>query len=131
MAREFSRGRRVGEQIQRELSKIIPREIKDPRLGMVTISAVDVARNLSIAKVYVTLMDRNTPEEIKTSIKILNGAAGFLRHEYGRCVSLKHIPELRFYHDISIARAAHLSALIDSAVSADSADKTTKSGEEQ
>lgn len=118
MGREFSRSRRVGEQIQRELAELVQRELKDPRLGMVTISAVDVTRDLSVAKVYFTVLD--SEHDVQQTQQGLSHAAGFLRRELGHRMKLRVVPELRFYFDSSIENGSRLSALIDKAVSTDS-----------
>ncbi len=114
MPKEYTRSQRVEEQIQRVLSQVIPREIKDPRLGMVTVSAVDVSRKLSIAKVFVTLLGGEG--EIKNRIEILNKTSGFLRSELAKNITMRHVPELRFFYDVSIERGVKLSALIDQAM---------------
>jgi ribosome-binding factor A len=118
VGREFSRSRRVGEQIQRELAELVQRELKDPRLGMVTISAVEVTRDLSVAKVYFTVLD---PEhDTQQTLQGLSHAGGFLRRELAHRMKLRVVPELRFYYDSSIENGSRLSALIDKAVSSDS-----------
>ena len=114
MAREFSRTRRLGEQIQRDLAQIIQREVKDPRLGMVTVSGVELSRDLGHAKVYVTVMGEGA--DIETSLTILNKVAGFLRHELGRHIVARTIPQLHFHYDESVERGAALSKLIDDVV---------------
>lgn len=84
MAREFKRTDRVADQIQRDLAVLIQREIKDPRLGMVTVSHAKVSKDLSYADIYVTVLPLGEQEEaeaIATSLKVLNAAAGFLRGE--------------------------------------------------
>lgn len=119
MPKEFSRTRRVGEQIQRELAVLIQQELKDPRLGMLTISAVEVSKDMSVAKVFVTVF--NEAQDRAKTLEALQHAAGFLQHELGRNLSLRSIPKLRFVYDESIVRGAELSALIDRAVSEDRA----------
>lgn len=119
MGREFGRGRRIGEQMQRELAQLIQQEIKDPRLGMVTVSAVDVSRDLSHAKVYVTVMGGETAQSLET----LRRAAGFLRRELAHRMMLRTVPELHFTYDESVARGAAISELIDQAIAADSDNK--------
>lgn len=117
MSKEFSRTRRVGEQMQRELAQLIQREVKDPRLGMVTVSGVDVSRDYSSAKVYITVLGENTnPEQ---TLAILNKVSGFLRHELGQRMVLRTIPALTFHYDESVERGSELSRLIDEAVSKD------------
>ena len=88
MAKEFSRAQRIGDQIQRELAQLIRLEVKDPRLGgLVTVTAVEVSRDSSHAKVFVTVMGAGEPEEgvdpVAQSIKVLNDASGFLRMQLG------------------------------------------------
>lgn len=116
MPREFSRTRRVGEQIQRELAQLIQQEIKDPRLGMVTVSAVDVSRDLAVAKVYVTVLDDAC---LDTTLGILNKATGFLRHSLGKRMKLRAVPELRFINDKTLAEGTRLTELIERAVARD------------
>lgn len=118
MGREFSRSRRVGEQIQRELASLVQFELKDPRLGMVTISAVEVSRDLSVAKVYFTVLDAQ--HDIEQTLQGLTHAGGFLRRELAQRMKLRVVPELRFHYDSSIEKGSRLSALIDQAVSRDS-----------
>jgi len=117
MPREFSRVQRVGEQIQRVLARLIQQEIKDPRLGMVTVSHVAVSRDLAYAKVYVTVLGEAAA--VETSLAILNKAAGFLRRALGREVQMRVIPQLRFVYDESLERATSVSALIDQAIASD------------
>ncbi len=119
MPREFPRARRVGEQIQRELSVLIREELQDPRLGMVSISAVEVSKDLAHAKVFVTTL--GSGEEAQKSIEALTGAAGYLRRLLGQRLVIRSVPQLHFRHDRSLERGAHLSALIDQAVKADRA----------
>lgn len=114
MAKEYSRTRRVGEQMQRELAALIQREIKDPRLGMVTVSGVEVARDYSVAKVFVTVLGGDA--DVATALDILNAAAGFLRHELGQRMRLRTVPHLKFLFDESIKRGSDLSRLIDEAL---------------
>lgn len=120
MPRDFSRTRRVGEQLQRELATLIRDEIGDPRLGMVSLSGVEVSRDLSQAKVYFsTLGDQ---EDADKSLAVLRGAAGFLRYQLGRRLAMRHVPQLHFKQDHSLENGARLSALINAAVRADQAD---------
>jgi len=121
VAKEFSRGRRVGEQIQRELAELVQRELNDPRLGMVTISAVEVSRDLAVARVYFTVL--NPEHDLQQTLAGLNHANGFLRRELGKRMKLRVVPELRFEYDRSIENGSRLSALIDKAVSSDSGNR--------
>ncbi|WNW11790.1 30S ribosome-binding factor RbfA [Pseudomonas sp. DTU_2021_1001937_2_SI_NGA_ILE_001] len=120
MAKEYSRTQRIGDQMQRELAQLIRREVKDPRLGLVTITAVDVSRDLGHAQVYVTVMGPDGSDAVAQSLKVLNTAAGFLRMQIGREMKLRTVPQLHFHYDESVSRGAHLSALIERAVAEDS-----------
>ncbi|MGQ7244384.1 30S ribosome-binding factor RbfA [Salinicola sp. V024] len=117
--REFKRTDRVADQLQQELAVLIQREIKDPRLGMVTVSSVTVSRDLGYADIYVTLLGENDPERVKENMAVLKRAAGFLRSQIARRIKLRHVPELRFHYDESVVRGHKLSALIDEAVGRD------------
>ena len=117
MAREFSRTDRIADQMQRELALLIQQEMRDPRVGMVTVAAVELSRDLSVAKVFVSVL--GDAEQAQAALTVLKKAAGFLRHELGRRMIVRLLPELRFIHDTTSERGAHLSALIDQAVAKD------------
>ncbi|ALM51076.1 30S ribosome-binding factor RbfA [Halomonas huangheensis] len=117
--REFKRTDRVADQLQKELAVLIQREVKDPRLGMVTVSGVSVSRDLGYADVHITLLGEQTPERIKENLGVLKRASGFLRSQIGRRIKLRHVPELRFHYDESVVRGQHLSSLIEEAVATD------------
>jgi ribosome-binding factor A len=117
MPKEFPRTRRVGEQIQRELADLIRNEIKDPRVGMVSVTAVIVSRDLSHAKVYVSVL--GNAEQTDASVRVLGNAAGFLRHKLGKIMHIRIIPELRFYLDRSLEEGARMGALINEAIASD------------
>jgi ribosome-binding factor A len=117
MPREFPRTRRVGEQIQRELAELIRSELKDPRLGMVSISAVQVSRDLGHAKVFVSVL--GSEDQSADSVKVLKHAAGFLRHKLGKSLHIRVIPELHFFLDRSLEEGARLGALINEAIASD------------
>jgi len=110
-----SRGRpqKVADLIQRELSGLIRLEVRDPRVGMVTITSVDVSPDLSHAKVFITLLEQ---AKLADTLQGLQRAAGFLRSQLARRMKLYTTPELRFVYDESVERGDHLSRLIDSVV---------------
>jgi ribosome-binding factor A len=114
-ARGSTSGRlqRIEAQMQRVLAELIPREVKDPRVGPVTITQVALVPDLSCAQVYFVPfgMAGSHPEALEG----LGAAAGFLRGEVGRRVGLRHAPRLQFVQDESFDRAAELTALIDAA----------------
>ncbi len=115
--KEFSRTHRVGDQLQRELAQIIQHEISDPRVGMVTVSAVQLSRDFAHAKVFITVLEDG--KDVATSVKVLNKAAGFLRRELARRTLMRVTPQLRFIYDPTVKHGSELSALIDSAVASD------------
>ena len=113
MAREFSRSNRIGELIMRELAQMIQHEVSDPRVGMVTVSHVDVTADMKYAKVLVTrLTTDNSEEDIKECLAGLSHAAGFLRRRLAGRVELRNIPELRFHYDKSLEHGFHMDELI-------------------
>ncbi len=114
MPREFPRTRRVGEQVQRELAGLVHEEIKDPRLGMVSISGVEVSSDLAHAKVFISVLGDDAA--VTASLRVLNNAAGFLRRKLGARMRLRVVPRLRFFHDRSLAEGARMDALISRAV---------------
>ncbi|MCJ8298448.1 MAG: 30S ribosome-binding factor RbfA [Pseudomonadales bacterium] len=119
MAKEYSRTQRIAEQMQRDLAKLIQREVKDPRLGMVTISFVKVARDLGYAEVYFTVMpfgEQKEEDALKAAAEVLKDAAGFLRTELARNMQLRTVPKLRFHHDASIDRGRRIHSLIEKTV---------------
>ena len=117
MPKDFSRTRRVGEQIQRELADLLMHEVKDPRVHLVTVTGVDVVRDFSQATVYVTTLDPDHADE--ELLRALGRAAGFLRSQLGRRMKIRSVPALHFQYDRSIENGMRLSALIDSAVASD------------
>lgn len=119
MAKEYSRTQRIGDQMQRELAQLIRREVKDPRVGLVTITAVEVSRDVGHAKVFITVMGQDSAADIAQSIKVLNSAAGFLRMQLAKEMKLRSVPQLHFHFDESVSRGVHLSALIERAVAED------------
>lgn len=114
MPREFSRAARIADQIQRDLSGLIRQEVKDPRVGLVTITAVEVNRDRSHAKVYVSSLAEVTATE--QSVEALQHAAGFLRSQLSRTLKIRSVPQLQFLYDASLERGVRLSHLIDEAV---------------
>ena len=119
MAREFSRQERLGDYLRRELAGLIQRELRDPRLGMVSITAVRVSRDMAHAQVFVTLLEGDSQERATPGVDVLNGAAGFLRSALARDATMRTVPRLRFRFDNSVGRARDLEALIVRAKAAD------------
>ena len=117
MPREFPRARRVEEQLKRLLAELVRREIKDPRVGLVTITSVEVSKDLSHANVYFTPFAGIG--DAAAALEALQHAAGFLRHQVRDQMRLRVAPEIAFRIDDSVERGARLSALIHDAVESD------------
>ena len=117
MPREFSRNERLGNQVLRTLNELLRFETKDPRLELVSLTAVDLSRDLSVAQVFFSMLDPNAdPASVKEG---LDRASGFLRGRLGREIKIRHVPELRFVHDDSAAEGQRISDLIDQALKND------------
>lgn len=124
MPRDFPRSRRIAEQIQRELSEIIRLELKDPRVGMITLTDVEVSQDHAHARVFFTLL--GDAAKIKDTGEALQHAAGFIRSELAHRIKLRTVPQLQFKYDVSVERGMRLTRLIDDALASDpghSADK--------
>lgn len=120
MPKEFSRTQRVADFIKQELASLIQRELRDPRIGgMVSVTAVQVSRDMSHATVYATVLGKDSDAEAAESIAALNHAAGFLRTQIAKINNARTTPKLRFVFDSSIGRGARISKLIDDAVAVD------------
>ena len=115
MPKDYSRSRRIAEQIQRELAGLVRLELKDPRVaGLLTITDVEVSADQSHAKVFFTLLGDET--RIKETTAGLTRAAGFLRTQLAQRMKLRTVPTLEFKYDASVERGMKLSRLIDEAV---------------
>lgn len=137
MPREFSRGRRVADHIQKELAVLIQQEVKDPRLGLVTINEVKVSRDLGFADVYFTSFSSDTfrandsldedevedaEREERNSLspaEVLENAAGFLRSRLAKSLSTRTTPKLRFHYDHTIEQGAKMTLAIKKAIEGD------------
>lgn len=121
MAKEYSRTQRVADYLQRELAALIQHELRDPRIGMVSITGVNVSRDLGHAKVYFTVLGCDSGDDASDSTEALNKAAGFLRSQLSRDSNMRSVPQLRFYFDSSVGQGRHLEDLIRKAADADRA----------
>ena len=114
-----ARNQRIESEMQRVLAALVARELKDPRVGNVTITAVSAAADMGSVRVFFTpFASQQPPEQVR---RALNHAAGFLRGELGRRLSLRHAPRLEFVFDESVEGAARITSLIDRAVAGDRA----------
>lgn len=125
-SKSFPRSRRVGQQLQRALSELMRRELRDPRLGLVTITEVRMSSDLGYATVYYSVLGADAQQ----AQEILDEAADQFRGPVGRALGLRHSPELRFVKDELIEGGARLSALINRAVKDDEA-RHTDDGEDR
>ncbi len=131
MGSSHSRTERVGDQIQRELAEVLQFEMKDPRVGMVTLNEVRVSRDLAYSDIYFTVLaDDEADAHAAEAEKVLTHAAGYLRTALASRMNLRMVPRLRFHYDSSVQRGRKLSSLIDSAVRSDQ-DRQKARGEDQ
>jgi ribosome-binding factor A len=114
MPREFARHQRLGTQILRTLSELLRFESKDPRLQGVSLTGVDLSRDLGVAKVYFSLL--NPDDSPESAQEGLENASGFLRSRLGKEIKVRHVPELRFSHDDSAEHGMKIDELIDAAL---------------
>ena len=112
MKKGFQRSDRVAEQVRRDLADLIRNELKDPRVGMISLTAVELTPDYAHAKVFFTTLDTEHLEEVERGLK---RSAGFLRRELGRRIHIHTLPELHFVYDNSLERGASMSLLIDKA----------------
>ncbi len=115
MAKEFGRADRVAQQIQREIAVILQREVKDPRVGMVTVSDVELTRDLQHAKIFVTFF-LNEVDDIEAGVKTLNDASGYIRILLGKAMKLRVVPEIRFVYDKTLVEGMRISNLVTNTV---------------
>ncbi len=127
MPREFTRAERVSDSVQQELATLIRSEVRDPRVGMVNVTEVQISRDLAYGKVFVNFVGERDQDQIDEAMAALNGASGYLRKLLGASIQLRIVPKLNFIFDETGRRGQHLSALIDLAISkevpADDADQ--------
>jgi len=129
MPRDFHRSRRIEDQIQRILSEVIRVDVRDPRLNGSIITAVDVSRDLSVAKVYFTSLD---PDQDSVELAAaFESAMKFIRGRLAQQLTVRNVPELRFHHDDSMARGEAMDRLIEDAVARDAGNRGPADGESQ
>ena len=116
MPREFKRSERVAGSLRRELAQLIQLEVKDPGVGFVSLSDVEVSRDLAHAKVFITVFESDKAD---SSLKALKRAAGYLRRRLGQEMRIRSVPELHFFHDSSVETGQRMDSLIEAAVASD------------
>ncbi|MEN2936355.1 Ribosome-binding factor A [Mannheimia haemolytica] len=119
MSREFKRSDRVAQELQKEVAVILQREVKDPCIGMVTVSDVEVSRDLAYAKIFVTFLFDNDAEAIKQGMQGLEKASPYIRTLLGKAMRLRIVPELRFIYDESLVEGMRMSNLVSSVIKND------------
>ncbi len=112
MPKEFGRSQRVASQMQKELAFILQREIRDTRLGFITVNEVVLSKDLAVAKVYITVLNADDSTK-KQNIDILNEMAPNVRHQLAKRMRLRHISELRFFYDRSFDTGMRISELLN------------------
>lgn len=119
MPQQFRRSDRVAGLLRRELAQLIQMQVKDPDLGFISVSDVEVSRDLAHAKVYITVFES---DRAASSIQALKKARGFLRSQLGQSLRMRKVPELHFLHDDSVESGAKMDRLISVAVASDGED---------
>lgn len=123
MEKEFSRSQRVAQEMQKEIAIILQREIKDPCMGMITVSSVKISRDLACASVYVTILnasyDKSDADLVDNRIKKLQAITSFVRYLLGRAMHLRIVPELTFSYDNSLVEGMRMSNLLTNLVKHD------------
>lgn len=109
-----TRKNRISKEIQRKIAIIVHQKINDPRLGMSTISGVELSRDFSHAKIFVTFLNKNTQKKINTNIFILNNSAQFIRKMLNNSIKLRNIPKLTFVYDSSLMQGERIDKLVKS-----------------
>lgn len=121
MAKDYSRTQRVGDFLQQELAQLIQTEVRDPRAAMVSVTGVEVSRDLAHAKVFYTQLGVDDAESAKATTDVLNKAGGFLRSQIAKQASMRTVPKLSFRFDESVGRGRAMEALLRDAREADAA----------
>jgi len=122
MARVSKRVDKVADLLKKEIALLIQNEVRDPRVGMASVTGVRVSKDLGYANVYVTLLGKSSAEEAAEGVAALNKASGFLRTLLAKTISLRTTPRLKFIYDDTLVRGQHLSSLIDEALASDERD---------
>lgn len=124
MAREFTRSDRVAQQIQRDVATIIQRDLRDPTIGMVTVSDVEVSRDLAYAKIFVSALLQDDAE-MKKSLEKLNESAPYVRSLLAKSIRMRSVPNIKFCLDNSLNEGIRMSRLVDDAIAKDQAKSKT------
>ncbi|MBR0573252.1 30S ribosome-binding factor RbfA [Pasteurella atlantica] len=126
MAKEFTRSDRVAQELQKEVAIILQREVKDPRVGMVTVSDVEISRDLAYAKIFVTFLFDEDDSVVERGLEGLNQASGYIRNLVAKAMRLRIVPELRFFYDQSLVEGMRMSNLVSDVIRKDKQKSTTE-----
>jgi ribosome-binding factor A len=129
MAKEYKRTDRVADYLRKELATLIQFGMRDPRVAMVSITEVEVSKDLAYARVYFTVLGKDSEDEVKDSAEALNRAAGFMRSQLSKDSSMRMVPQLKFLFDKSVGRGRYMEDLIGRAVAADGAREDSQANE--
>jgi ribosome-binding factor A len=111
MAKEFGRNQRVAAQMQKELAEILQREVRDRRLGLITVNEVVLSKDLAVAKIYVTVLNADDATKA-ANLAALAEITPFIRHEVAKRMRLRHVPELHFLYDNSFDTGMRVAELL-------------------
>ncbi len=128
MAKVSNRLDKIADLLKKELAVLIQKEVRDPRVGMVSVTAAKVTRDLAWAEIYVTILGTEQSGTVEEGVEVLNHAAGYLRSLLAKNLNLRTTPKLRFLYDDSIVRGSRLSSLIDQAVALEKHDRGDDTG---
>lgn len=130
MPQEYSRTERVADYLQQELAKLLLHSVRDPRAEFVSVTAVDVSRDLRYAKVYFTKLGLEDAKSAEEVTRVLDKTAGFLRTEIAKGSSLRTVPKLTFKFDESVGRGRHMEGLLGKAKASDARHKSKDEAQE-
>lgn len=119
MTKAFTRSDRVSQELQKEIALILQREFTDKSVGMITVSDVEISRDLAYAKVFVTFLNDQDPEVIKNGLQKLDDAKGYIRSLIGKAMRLRILPELKFCYDDSLMQGMRMSTLVTQVIQED------------
>ena len=128
MAKSFSRTDRVSQEVKKAVALILQKEFNDPKLGMITVSDVEVSRDIAYAKIYVTFLF-DEQEKVDYGMEVLTEASGYIRSLLGKAVKLRVTPELTFVYDKTLTEGIALANAVTSATEAD-AQKRQQAGQD-
>jgi|SRR5690554_471142 len=126
---DYKRVDRFSQQLQREIAVILQREIKDPRVVMPTVSDVEVSRDLSYAKVFITFLNDDA-ESVEEGLAVLNDASGYIRSLLGKRISSRVTPHVKFVYDTSTSEGMRMAALVRDALDSDEVKKNNSESQE-